>query len=84
MLEAWRCPDCGQVYRVPGHWEAAVYLAARRAAQVVHASRHGRSALIANRRRATDSRPPGELPQEWADPSWAAPVTEKELERTED
>jgi hypothetical protein len=79
MVEAWTCPDCGQTYRMPGNWEAAVYLAARRAAQVVHASRHGRRALFENRRRATDSRPPGELPKEWADPGWAA-VSEKELD----
>ena len=51
----------------------AVYLAARRTAQVIHASRHGRRALIENRRRASDSRPAGALPPEWADPSWAQP-----------
>jgi hypothetical protein len=85
MTEAlvWTCPSCDKTYRCPGHWEAAVYLAARRAAQVVHASRHGHSALIRNRRRATDSRPPGELPTEWADPEWAAPVSEKELGSTD-
>lgn len=84
MVDVWTCPDCQETYRMPGRWEAAVFLAARRAAQVVHASRHGRSALIRNRRRATDARPAGELPAEWADPDWAAPVSEKELERTED
>jgi len=66
---------------MPGHWESAVFLAARRAAQTVHASMHGRSALIRGRRRATDSRPPGELPREWADPDWAAPIAAHELER---
>jgi hypothetical protein len=75
----WSCPDCTTSYRAPNGWEASIWLAARRTAQVVHASRHGRSALIINRRRATDSRPPGELPAEWADPEWAAPVPEKEL-----
>jgi hypothetical protein len=79
MIDVWSCPDCSKVYRMPRHWEAAVYLAARRAAQTVHASMHGRSALVRNRRRATDARPPGELPAEWADPDWAAPVSEREL-----
>ena len=74
MIEVWTCPECLATYRMPKHWEAAVYLAARRAAQVVHASRHGRSALVRNRRRATDSRPRGELPEEWADPEWAHPA----------
>jgi len=80
MIDAtvWTCPDCAQSYRMPAHWEAAVYLAARRTAQIVHASRHNRRALIENRRRATDSRPPGELPAEWADPAWAAPAPEKD------
>lgn len=76
MVEVWSCPDCLATYRMPKHWEAAVFLAARRAAQTVHAARHGRSALITNRRRATDSRPPGELPAEWADPAWAHPAPE--------
>lgn len=72
-VEVWSCPDCLVVYRCPAGWEAAVFLAARRTAQIIHASRHGRRALIENRRRASDSRPPGELPPEWADPSWATP-----------
>jgi len=83
-VDVWSCPDCRATYRMPGSREAAVFLAARRAAQVVHASRHGRRAFIDNRRRATDARPPGELPAEWADPQWAAPISEKDLERTDD
>jgi len=74
MIDAtvWTCPDCGATYRMPGHWETAVYLAARRTAQVVHASRHGRRAFVENRRRASDARPPGALPVEWADPVWVS------------
>ena len=83
MVEVWTCIDCGATYRMPRNWEAAVYLAARRAAQVVHASKHGRRALIVNRRRATDARPPSELPAEWADPPWAAAPTEDELNQHE-
>ena len=45
MVDVWSCPECTAVYRMPSHWEAAVFLAARRAAQTIHASRHGRSAL---------------------------------------
>jgi hypothetical protein len=77
-VEVWSCPDCSTTYRCPAGWEAAVFLAARRAAQVIHASRHGRSALIRNRRRATDPRPAGELPPEWADPEWAEPAPERD------
>lgn len=72
-VEAWTCPECVQSYRCPAGWEAAVWLAARRAAQVIHASRHGRRDVIHRRRRASDPRPAGVLPPEWADPSWATP-----------
>jgi len=84
MVEVWSCPDCGQTYRMPRHWEAAVFLAARRTAQVVHASRHGRRALIENRRRASDARPAGELPAEWADPEWASAPPPTLGEQTKD
>jgi hypothetical protein len=51
-----------------------VFLAARRAAQVIHASRHGRRDVLHRRRRSSDPRPAGPLPPEWADPSWAQPL----------
>lgn len=73
-VEVWTCPDCNASYRCPAGWEAAVFLAARRTAQVVHASRHGRRALIERRRRASDPRPATELPPEWADPPWVEPA----------
>lgn len=75
MIEVWSCPDCLATYRMPKHWEASVFLAARRAAQVVHAGKHGRQALVQGRRRATDPRPATELPAEWADP----PATSSDL-----
>lgn len=76
-VDVWSCPDCGAVYRMPAHWEAAVFLAARRAAQTIHASRHGRSALLRGRARASDRRSREELPSEWADPEWAEPAPER-------
>jgi hypothetical protein len=74
-VEVWTCPEdgCGQSYRCPAGWEAAVFLAARRAAQVIHASRHGRRDVLQRRRRSSDPRPTDQLPPEWADPSWATP-----------
>lgn len=82
MVDVWSCPDCGQVYRMPAHWEAAVFLAARRAAQTIHASRHGRSALLRGRARASDPRPRAELPSDWADPEWAEPAPVQRREDT--
>jgi hypothetical protein len=75
-VEVWTCPvaGCGQSYRCPAGWEAAVFLAARRAAQVIHASRHGRRDVLLRRRRSSDPRPAQDLPPEWADPSWAQPL----------
>lgn len=72
-VEVWTCPDCRHTYRCPATWEAAVFLAARRAAQVIHASRHGRREVLQRRRRSSDPRPADSLPPEWADPSWAQP-----------
>ena len=80
LAEVWTCPHCGKTYRMPGHWEAAVYLAARRAAQTIHASRHGYSALLRGRARASDRRPREELPPDWADPEWAEPAPEDRRE----
>jgi hypothetical protein len=71
MVDVWSCPDCRATYRMPRHWEAAVFLAARRAAQTIHAARHGRSPMYRGRQRASDARPASELPAEWADPDWA-------------
>jgi hypothetical protein len=51
---AWTCVDCGRTYRPPHGWEVFVWAGARRAAQVFHAKKHGRSALIENRRRLED------------------------------
>jgi hypothetical protein len=51
-----------------------VFLAARRSAQVIHASRHGRRDVLQRRRRSSDPRPADQLPPEWADPSWAQPL----------
>ncbi len=73
-VEVWSCPDCQQSYRCPAGWEAAVFLAARRSAQVIHASRHGRRDVLQRRRRSSDPRPADQLPPEWADPSWAQPL----------
>lgn len=58
-VDVWTCPDCHHTYRCPGHWEAEVFLAARRAAQKVHARKHGR-ALLLERRRRWDDPAPGE------------------------
>lgn len=44
--EVWSCPECTQTYRCPAGWETAPWLAARRAAQVIHASRHGRRDVL--------------------------------------
>jgi hypothetical protein len=52
-VEAWSCPDCARTYRMPPGWEPAVWLSARRAAQFLHAERHGRP-MIAERRRRRD------------------------------
>jgi hypothetical protein len=51
---AWSCPDCNETFRSPPGWPVYVWAGARRAAQVLHAKKHGRSALIENRRRLTD------------------------------
>jgi hypothetical protein len=60
VTEAWTCPDCQATYRAPGRWEVAVWLSARRAAQYLHAERHGRRDLLDRRRRRDD--PPPEEP----------------------
>jgi hypothetical protein len=60
-VEAWSCPDCARTYRMPPGWEPAVWLSARRAAQFLHAERHGRP-MIAERRRRRDDPPPEEEP----------------------
>jgi hypothetical protein len=73
-IPVWTCPVCTTTYRMPAGWEAAVFLAARRTAQVIHASRHGRrDALQQRRRRSSDPRPASELPAGWGDPDWAEP-----------
>jgi hypothetical protein len=51
---AWTCPDCTRTYRMPGGWEIAVWLSARRAAQYLHAERHRRPDLAERRRRRDD------------------------------
>jgi hypothetical protein len=58
-VEAWSCPDCPRTYRMPPGWEPAVWLSARRAAQYLHAERHGRP-MIADRRRRRDDPQPGD------------------------
>jgi hypothetical protein len=52
--EAWTCPDCLKTYRADPTDEVYVWSGRRRSAQVLHASKHGRSALVINRRRLTD------------------------------
>jgi hypothetical protein len=76
-VDVWSCPDCRATYRMPRHWESAVFLAARRMAQTIHAARHGRSAMLQGRQRASDPRPRAELPPDWADPVWAEPAPER-------
>jgi hypothetical protein len=58
--EVWTCPDCNRTYRMPGGWEPAVWLSARRAAQYQHAARHGRPTDLPERRRRRDDPPPEE------------------------
>lgn len=41
-------------YRAPDWWSVYVWSGARRAAQVEHAKRHGREALVYRRRRLED------------------------------
>jgi hypothetical protein len=53
----WTCPDCDRTYVAPAGWEIYVWAGARRAAQVFHAQRHGRQALVEQRRRLTDPEP---------------------------
>lgn len=53
-VEAWTCPDCGRTYKAPLNWEVAVWLSARRAAQYLHANRHGRPNIAERRRRRDD------------------------------
>jgi hypothetical protein len=55
-VTVWSCPDCARTYRMPGGWEVAIWLSARRAAQFLHAERHGRP-LLAERRRRRDDPP---------------------------
>jgi hypothetical protein len=50
----WTCPDCNRSYRADPNDEVPVWLGRRRAAQVYHAGKHGRSALVRNRRRLQD------------------------------
>lgn len=59
-VEVWSCPDCVATYRMPGSWEVAVWLSARRAAQYLHAERHGRPDIAERRRRRDDPPPEGE------------------------
>lgn len=40
VSDAWTCPACGRSYWPPREWESELWLAARRAAQDVHAARH--------------------------------------------
>jgi hypothetical protein len=61
---AWTCPDCGRTYRSPLDWEVPVWLSSRRAAQYLHAQRHGRVALIERRRRRDDPPPEEDPPGE--------------------
>jgi hypothetical protein len=50
----WSCPDCLATYTSPPGWEVYVWAGARRAAQVIHAQRHGKAALTQRRRRLED------------------------------
>jgi hypothetical protein len=55
--DRWTCEHCNRTYHAPNDWEVPVWMAARRAAQILHAKRHGHGALFERRRRRDDPDP---------------------------